>query len=36
MGIFFMRPISGVLMTLALLAVAVPVTRAFLTGRRRP
>jgi putative tricarboxylic transport membrane protein len=29
-GIFFMRPISGVLMTLALLAVAVPVVRGFL------
>ena len=29
-GIFFMRPISGVLMALALLAVAVPVARAFL------
>ena len=28
--IFFTRPISGVLMTLALLAVAVPVARAFL------
>jgi putative tricarboxylic transport membrane protein len=28
-GIFFTRPISGVLMTLALLAVAVPVVRAF-------
>ncbi len=29
-GIFFMRPISGVLMTLALAAVAVPVVRAIL------
>jgi len=29
-GIFFTRPISGVLMVLALLAVAVPVVRAFL------
>ncbi|HEV3010641.1 MAG TPA: tripartite tricarboxylate transporter permease [Burkholderiales bacterium] len=29
-GIFFMRPISGVLMALALLAVAVPVVRVFL------
>jgi putative tricarboxylic transport membrane protein len=29
-GIFFTRPISGVLMTLALLAVAVPVVRAIL------
>jgi putative tricarboxylic transport membrane protein len=29
-GIFFMRPISGVLMALALLAIAFPVARAFL------
>jgi len=29
-GIFFVRPISGVLTVLALLAVAVPVVRAFL------
>jgi putative tricarboxylic transport membrane protein len=29
-GIFFMRPISGVLMALALAAVAVPVARTFL------
>jgi len=29
-GIFFMRPISGVLMALALAAIAVPVVRAFL------
>ena len=32
-GIFFMRPISGVLMALALAAVAIPVVRAFLTKR---
>jgi putative tricarboxylic transport membrane protein len=32
-GIFFMRPISGVLMTLALLAVAVPVVRAILARK---
>ncbi|HEY8249982.1 MAG TPA: tripartite tricarboxylate transporter permease, partial [Burkholderiales bacterium] len=30
LGILFMRPISGVLTVLALLAVAVPVVRAFL------
>ncbi len=30
LGIFFLRPISGVLMALALAAVAVPVARAFL------
>jgi putative tricarboxylic transport membrane protein len=35
LGIFFTRPISGVLMTLALLAVAVPVVQALL-ARRRP
>ena len=29
-GIFFMRPISGVLMALALAAIAVPVARTFL------
>jgi putative tricarboxylic transport membrane protein len=29
-GIFFMRPISGVLMALALIAIAVPVVRAVL------
>jgi putative tricarboxylic transport membrane protein len=32
-GIFFTRPISGVLTTLALLAVAVPVARALLRWR---
>jgi putative tricarboxylic transport membrane protein len=32
-GIFFMRPISGVLTTLALMAIAVPVVRAVL-GRK--
>jgi TctA family transporter len=31
-GIFFMRPISGVLMVLALLAVAVPVYK-WLRGK---
>ena len=30
LGIFFMRPISGVLMALALAAIAVPVARTFL------
>jgi putative tricarboxylic transport membrane protein len=35
LGIFFTRPISGVLMTLALLAVALPVVRALASGRRR-
>jgi putative tricarboxylic transport membrane protein len=29
-GIFFMRPISGVLMALALAAIAVPMARTFL------
>jgi len=32
-GIFFMRPISGVLMALALAAVAVPVARALLNRK---
>jgi putative tricarboxylic transport membrane protein len=32
-GIFFMRPISGVLMVLALAAIAVPVVRAMLRMR---
>ena len=36
MGIFFMRPISGVLMVLALLAIAFPVARAFLNRGRSP
>jgi putative tricarboxylic transport membrane protein len=35
-GIFFMRPISGVLMALALAAIAVPVMRALLARRARP
>jgi putative tricarboxylic transport membrane protein len=30
LGIFFLRPISGVLMVLALAAIAVPVARTFL------
>jgi putative tricarboxylic transport membrane protein len=34
-GIFFMRPISGVLMALALAAVAVPIVRALLAAARR-
>ena len=35
LGIFFLRPISGVLMVAALAAVAVPVVRAILLGRAR-
>ena len=35
MGIFFMRPISAVLMLAALAAVAVPVVRAFARDRAR-
>jgi len=34
-GIFFMRPISGVLMAAALLAVLVPIVRALLAASRR-
>jgi putative tricarboxylic transport membrane protein len=34
-GIFFMRPISGVLTALALLAIAVPVVRALLRREGR-
>lgn len=35
LGIFFLRPISGVLMVLALAAVAIPVLRALLAALRR-
>jgi putative tricarboxylic transport membrane protein len=35
LGIFFLRPISGVLMGLALAAVAIPVLRALRTALRR-
>ena len=35
LGIFFLRPISGVLMGLALAAVAIPVARALLAALRR-
>jgi putative tricarboxylic transport membrane protein len=35
-GILFLRPISGVLTVLALLAIAVPVVRAFLVRGRSP
>ncbi len=35
LGIFFLRPISGVLMGLALAAVAIPVLRALLAALRR-
>jgi putative tricarboxylic transport membrane protein len=34
-GIFFVRPISGVLTVLALAAIAVPVVQAFLARRAR-
>jgi putative tricarboxylic transport membrane protein len=35
LGIFFLRPISGVLMALALAAVAVPIARGLLAAARR-
>jgi TctA family transporter len=35
MGIFFLRPISAVLMAAALAAVAVPVVRAVRSAMRR-
>ena len=34
-GIFFMRPISGVLMVMALAAIAIPVVRALRAASRR-
>jgi putative tricarboxylic transport membrane protein len=35
MGIFFMRPISGVLMVMALVAILVPASQALLAAYRR-